>query len=143
MMRFAIASGNAPSRPYPTSMRHPPIVLRDDQDRAIVDPLAAELPCLRDANAELLDVLGLRARHDQHGDLAALLCLEIGKLGLDARDRAAGQRSGQIDDSRASSGGTATCAPASAVAEQQGERLPRGGQTRLGRGRRGVRRPSS
>ena len=65
------------------------IVLRDEQDRTVVDALAAELPLLRDANAELLDFLGLRRRHDQHRDLAAFFRLEGRELCLDAIDRAA------------------------------------------------------
>ena len=38
--------------------------------------LAAELPVLDDADRILLDLLGLRGRHDQHRDLAALALLE-------------------------------------------------------------------
>ena len=76
MMRLAMASGSAPSKPVAHLDAHAPVVLRDEQDRAVVDALAAELPRVRDADAVLLDFLGLRRRHDEHGDLAALLGLE-------------------------------------------------------------------
>ena len=75
-----------------------PVVFRDQQDGAVVDPLAPELPLLRDANAVLLDVLRLSGRHDQHCDLAAFLCLEVRQLGLDAIHRTAGQSPGEIHD---------------------------------------------
>ena len=53
------------------------VVLGDHQQRAVVDLLAPDLPGLGDADRELLDRLGLRGRHDQHRDLAALARLEI------------------------------------------------------------------
>ena len=73
------------------------VVLGDDQQRAVVDLLAADLPGFRDPDRKLLDALGLRRRHDQHRDLAALARLEI-LQGLRQRgDVAAGQRPGLID----------------------------------------------
>ena len=53
------------------------VVLGDDQQRAVVDLLAPDLPGFRDPDRILLDGLGLRRRHDQHRDLAALARLEI------------------------------------------------------------------
>ena len=48
----------------------------DQQQRAVIDLAAAELPLLDDADRVLLDLLGLRGRHDQHRHLAALRLLE-------------------------------------------------------------------
>jgi len=48
------------------------ITLGDDQDGTILDTLATELPLVGDADAELLHLLRLRRRDDQHGELAAL-----------------------------------------------------------------------
>src|SRR5208283_1677172 len=75
-----------------------PVVFRDQQYRAVVDPLAPELPLLRDANAVLLYILRLSRRHHEHRNLAAFLCLEVRQLGLDAIDRTAGQCSRKIRD---------------------------------------------
>ena len=79
-MRFAAASGIAPSRPYADFDAHVPIVFRDDHEHAVVDLLAAELPCIEHARRVLLDRLGRRRRHDQHGDLRALALFERGEL---------------------------------------------------------------
>ena len=48
------------------------VVLGDDEQRAVVDLLAPDLPGFGDADRELLDGLLARRRHDQHRDLAAL-----------------------------------------------------------------------
>src|SRR5205823_2466272 len=48
------------------------IVLGDDEQRAVVDLLAADLPGFCDPERELLDRLAVRRRYDQHRDLAAL-----------------------------------------------------------------------
>ena len=53
------------------------VVLGDEQDRAVVDLLAPDLPGLRDPDRILLDRFRRRGRHDQHRDLAALPRLEI------------------------------------------------------------------
>ncbi len=77
---------------------HPPVVLGDDQYRAIVDSLAPELPLVRDANAVLLDFLRLGGGNDQDRDLAALLRLQVCQLALEFIDRSAGEGSGEVDD---------------------------------------------
>ena len=79
---------------------HAPVILGDQQDDAVLDALAPELPCVGDPDAELLDFLGLGRGHDQHRDLAALLGLEGGELGLDAVDHAARQGSREVGDPR-------------------------------------------
>ena len=53
------------------------IVLGDDENGAVVDLLAADLPGLRDPERILLDGFRLGRRHDQHRDLAAFSGLEI------------------------------------------------------------------
>ena len=75
---------------------HAPVIFCDDQDRAVIDPFAAQLPCIAHTNAELLDFLRLRAGNDEHSQLAALLGFERRKFRLDARHRGAGQGAGQI-----------------------------------------------
>ena len=55
---------------------HSPIVPGNEQERAVVDALAPQLPSLGDPNRVLLDRLGLGGRHDQNGNLAALARLE-------------------------------------------------------------------
>ena len=53
------------------------VVLGDDEQRAVVDLLAADLPGFRDPQRILLDGLAVGRRHDQHRDLAAFSRLEI------------------------------------------------------------------
>ena len=48
------------------------VVLRDDQDRAVIDSSAAELPFLRDPQGKFLDFFGCCQRDHQHGELTAL-----------------------------------------------------------------------
>ena len=79
---------------------HAPVVLRDQQQHAVIDLPAPELPLLGHADGELLDVLGLRGRHDQHRDLRALALLERGQLLLERRLLLGGQRAGEIGDPR-------------------------------------------
>ena len=79
---------------------HAPVVLGDDQVGPIVHPLAAQLPCVLDADAELLDVLGLRGGQHQHRDLTALLGLQVRELGLDSGDGLAGQCAREVGDPR-------------------------------------------
>ena len=43
-----------------------------EQQRPVIDLAAAELPLVDHADGVLLDLLGLHARHDQHGELRAL-----------------------------------------------------------------------
>src|SRR4029077_2093759 len=52
------------------------VVLGDDEQRAVIDLLAADLPGLRHPQRKLLDRLTVRGRHDQHRDLAALAGLQ-------------------------------------------------------------------
>ena len=53
------------------------IVLGNDQQRAVVDLLAPDLPGFGDPDRELLDGFLIGGRHDQHRDLAALPRLQI------------------------------------------------------------------
>ena len=53
--------------------------LLNDQQRAIVDFLAADLPGFGHAQGKLLDRLSVGGRHDQHCNLAALAPFEGGK----------------------------------------------------------------
>ena len=74
-----------------------PVVLCNDQERAVVDLLAADFPGFRHPKRELLDRLTVRGRHDQHRDLAALAPFEIGERLAHLRDIAARQRAGPVD----------------------------------------------
>jgi hypothetical protein len=77
---------------------HTAVVFRNQQDRAVVDPLAPQFPLVGHADAVLLDFFGLRRRHHQHGNLAALLRLELRKPGLDLIDRPARQGTREVHD---------------------------------------------
>ena len=77
---------------------HPPILQCDQQDRAVIDAAATDLPGLGDADRVLLDFLGLRRRDDQHGDLAALRALERPQLRVERRGLVRRERSGKIGD---------------------------------------------
>ena len=76
------------------------IVLGDDQDRAVVDSLAADLPGFGEPHAELRDVFGLGRRQDQHRDLRALARLERGELFFERRLLRGGERAREIGDAR-------------------------------------------
>ena len=92
--------GHGPLQTLADLKAHAMVVERDDQDRAIVDALATELPRIGKANAEGIDVLRLGGRHDHDRDLAAFAGLE-GRQSL--ADRALllhGQRTGEIGDPR-------------------------------------------
>src|SRR5207253_8045333 len=52
------------------------VVLGDDEQHAVVDAFAAQLPRLVDAHGVLLDRLGLRAGDEEQRDLRALALLE-------------------------------------------------------------------
>jgi hypothetical protein len=73
------------------------IVFGDDQQRTVVDLLAADLPGLGNADRELVDRLRVRRRHDQHGNLAAFSGLEVAELLRQRGDVAARQRAGAVD----------------------------------------------
>src|SRR5207302_4415320 len=77
-----------------------PIVLRDDEQGAVVDLLATQLPALDDAQRVLLDRLGRRARHYQHRDLSALAQFELPQLALERRLLLAAQRPALVHDPR-------------------------------------------
>src|SRR5262249_25152288 len=74
------------------------IVLGNDQQRAVVHLLAADLPGFRHAQRKLLDRLAVGGRHDQYRDLAALALFEVGERLRQLRDIAARQRAGLVDD---------------------------------------------
>jgi len=79
---------------------HAPVVLRHQQDGAVIDVFSSGPPRLGNANAVLFDCLRLGGGHDEYGDLTTLLALQVGQFGLDARHRTAGQSTGQVDDGR-------------------------------------------
>ena len=56
------------------------IILRHQQQHAVVLPGTAELPGIDHADRILLDGFGLRARQQQHCELATLLSFEGFKL---------------------------------------------------------------
>ena len=84
------------------------VVLGDDQQRAVVDLLAPDLPGLRDPDRILLDRLGLGGRHDQHRDLAALPRLEGLERLRQRRDIVRADSVPVWSTTRPVSGGTAT-----------------------------------
>ena len=45
MIRFAIASGSAPSKPVADFDAHAPVILRDQEHRTVIHAFASELPC--------------------------------------------------------------------------------------------------
>ena len=73
------------------------VVLGDDEQCAVVDLLAADLPGFRHPKRERLDRLAVGRRHDQHRDLAALAGLEILQRLRQRGDIAARQRPGLVD----------------------------------------------
>jgi hypothetical protein len=77
-----------------------PVLLRHQEQHAVVDPLAAELPGIEDAHAVFDRRLGLGGRHQQHGDLAALARLELGERLLERRVLLVVQRAGEVGDAR-------------------------------------------
>ncbi len=56
------------------------VVLGDEEQRAVVPALAADLPFLGDPDRIGLDRLGLRRRHDQHRELIGRAGLPVGEL---------------------------------------------------------------
>ena len=75
-----------------------PVILGDDEQRAIVDLLAPDLPGLGNADRELLDGFLARGRHDQDRDLAALARFQILQPIIQRGDVGCRQRSGLVDD---------------------------------------------
>jgi hypothetical protein len=55
---------------------HAAIVFRDEKDHAIVCLLAAQLPAFRNAYRILLDALGVRGWHNEHGYLTSFACFK-------------------------------------------------------------------
>ncbi len=107
------------------------IVLGDDEQRAVVDLLAADLPGFRDPQRELLDRLAVGRRHDQHRDLAALSRLQILQR-LRQRGDVAGTRACRSGRPPARSAAAPRRAPApnrpSTAAAQEGRLLQRSSQ---------------
>ena len=83
MMRLLTRSVSAPSRPRPTSMRSVWSSIATRSNAPSSRLVAAELPGVDDADRVLLDLLRLRRRHDEDGDLRALPRLECGELRLE------------------------------------------------------------
>src|SRR6185503_6343047 len=79
---------------------HASIVERDDQQRAVIDVLAADLPLLDDADRVLIDLLGWGGRYDQHRNLRALRLLERAQLGLESGRLVGRQRLREIRNAR-------------------------------------------
>ena len=63
-----------------------PVVLGDDEQHAVVLPLAADLPLLRDTQRVGLDRFRLRGRHDEHHQLVRRAGFPVGELGFERRD---------------------------------------------------------
>ncbi len=76
------------------------VLHRDEEQRAVVRLLAAELPRVDHADRVLLDRLGRCGRHDQHRDLRAFPRLERGELFLERRAFRRRQRAGLVRDAR-------------------------------------------
>ena len=76
------------------------VLHRDEEQRAVVRLLAAELPGIDHADRVLLDRLGLRGRDDQHRDLRAFPRLERRELLLEGRAFRRRQRAGEVRDAR-------------------------------------------
>jgi hypothetical protein len=76
---------------------HPSILLRDEQDRAVIDALSTGLPGIGDADRILLDLLRLRGRHDEHRDPGSLARLQVHEALDQARTLVGLQQPGGID----------------------------------------------
>ena len=76
------------------------VVLGDDEQRAVVLALAADLPRVGDADRVRLDRLGLRRRHDQHRELVAGLLLPRRELRVERLRVRRRQRAGEVGDAR-------------------------------------------
>ena len=74
------------------------VVLGNDDQRTVIDLLAADLPGFGHPQRELLDRLAIRGRNDQYRDLAALPGLEIPQGLVQRGDVAAAERAGLVDD---------------------------------------------
>ncbi len=79
---------------------HLPVLQSDQEQRAVVDTLAAQLPRLRHPERVLLDRLRLGSGDDEHGDLAALRLFESAELGFERSDLVRRQRPGEVGDRR-------------------------------------------
>ena len=79
---------------------HLPVVLRDQEQRAVVLSLAADLPLFGHAQRVRLDRLRLRRRHQQHHELVRRARLPVGQLGFERRRFGRGQRLREIRDAR-------------------------------------------
>ncbi len=77
---------------------HAALLLRDDEEDAVVDARAAELPLVGDARGEFLDGLRADGRHEEHGHLRALRLLERLELRLDRLAFGARERAREVDD---------------------------------------------
>ncbi len=103
MMRRDVASVERALEAAADLDAHLAIVLRDEQQRAVIDALTArglatELPFVDDADRVLLDRFRLRRRHEEHRELRALAGLERRELLLDLRLLACRKRAGEIGD---------------------------------------------
>ena len=76
------------------------VVLGDHHERAVVNFLTSDFPGVRHPDRILLDRLGLRGRHDQYRDLAALAPLQIPQRLRQRGNIAARERRGLVDDLR-------------------------------------------
>ncbi len=61
----------------------PAVFDRDHQDRAVIMPLFSDLPVLRNADAEALDIFAVKGRDRQHHDLMTGIAFKLGELGLE------------------------------------------------------------
>jgi hypothetical protein len=90
MMRAVAASGIAHLD------THAPVVLRDQQQYAIVDALAANLIRSGDLQGIIFEIIRLRAADHQHHQLRALLFLQRGQLRIELIDLLRRERAGEI-----------------------------------------------
>src|SRR5262249_19010012 len=75
---------------------HTALLFRDDEEHAVIDPLAAELPCLEDADRVVLDRVAVEAVHGEDCDLGAGPALEVRELRLQALAALGFEEPGQV-----------------------------------------------
>src|SRR5262249_52815494 len=75
-----------------------PVVLRDDEDDAVVGPLASDLPRLGHPDRVLVDRLRSGRRDDEHRDLATLARLEVRESTFEIGDLLRAERASEVGD---------------------------------------------
>jgi hypothetical protein len=110
---------------------HLPVVLRDQEQRAVVLALAPDLPLLGNADRICLDRFRLRRRHDQHGELIRRLRFQSASFDSSAEASVA-DRVFVRSVTRAESGGigSSPSVPVSHVCAKRRARCRRGARRR-------------